>query len=199
METESPSTPRPSNRPRPWLLVLLGIATAVLIVMRLGDSTTSDSPSSNAGRTTQQQARKGDTIDPEALDVKIELLAQPPPPPGDTDRNPFRFQPKAPPPAPPQPPAPKGGDVPPPAPLPPPPPPEPEIPLKYIGILEDPAQNLRLAAFTDCKFIYKGVEGQVIAGQYRLVKIGIESAVVEFVDGKGRKTLRMSGQECQVK
>ena len=39
-------------------------------------------------------------------------------------------------------------------------------------------------------------EGDIIAGQYRLVKIGVESVVMEYVDGRGRTTIRLSGQEC---
>lgn len=201
METESPSTPRPANRPRPWLLVLLGVALVVLIAMRLGGSATQDSPSSNAARPAQRaQADAADKLDPAALDVKLESLTAAKPGTADSDRNPFRFQPKPPPPPPPAPkPVPRPEELPGYVPPPPPPPPEPEIPLKYIGIVEDPKQNLKLAAFTDCKFIYRGQEGKIIAGQYRLVKIGVESVVIEFVDGRGRKTLRMSGQDCQVK
>ena len=39
-------------------------------------------------------------------------------------------------------------------------------------------------------------EGQTILGQYRLVKIGLESVVVEHIDGRGRTTLPKGGQEC---
>jgi hypothetical protein len=42
----------------------------------------------------------------------------------------------------------------------------------------------------------RGKEGDVIAGQYRLVHIGNESVVMEYVDGRGRTTIRQSGQEC---
>ena len=200
METESPVTPRPSNRPRSWLLVVLGAALAVLIAMKMGDSATPNSPTSNPARPAQRQASNADRVDPAALDVNLEALKADRPATSDSERNPFRFQPKPPPPPPKPPPRPEDqpGYVPPPPP-PPPPPPEPEIPLKYIGTIEDPARNLKLAAFTDCKYTYRGIEGGIIAGQYRLVKIGVESVVVEFVDGRGRKTLRMSGQECQGK
>jgi hypothetical protein len=175
------------------------VALAVLIVMRFG-SATQHTPSSNPARPAQRQAANAsDRVDPAALDVKLEALTAERPAASDADRNPFRFQPKPPPAPPPPKPMPRPEDDPNYKPPPPPPPPEPEIPLKYIGIVEDPARNLKLAAFTDCKYTYRGVEGGIIAGQYRLVKIGVESVVIEFVDGRGRKTLRMSGQECQGK
>jgi hypothetical protein len=53
-----------------------------------------------------------------------------------------------------------------------------------------------VAAFSDCRMTMRGREGEVIAGQYRLVHIGVESVVMEYVDGRGRETIRMSGQEC---
>jgi hypothetical protein len=71
----------------------------------------------------------------------------------------------------------------------------PPIPLKFIGILEAPGVG-KIALFTDCRSTYQVAEGKDIAGQYRLVKIGVESVVVEYLDGKGRTTLRMSGAEC---
>ena len=36
----------------------------------------------------------------------------------------------------------------------------------------------------------RGREGDIIAGQYRLVQIGNESVVMEYVDGRGRTTIR---------
>jgi hypothetical protein len=112
-------------------------------------------------------------------------------------RNPFRFQPKAPPPPPetarvpsrqtsPQPDEPQ---------VPPGPPPPPPIPLKFIGTVE-PKPGDKVAAFSDCRYTFKGREGDVIDGRYRLVRIGVESVVMEYADGRGRTTIRLSGQEC---
>ena len=75
-------------------------------------------------------------------------------------------------------------------------PPPPPIPLKYIGLLEDVPGKGKVAAFSDCRSTSYGVEGEIIAGQYRLVHIGTESVVMEYVDGRGRTTIRLSGQEC---
>jgi hypothetical protein len=76
------------------------------------------------------------------------------------------------------------------------PPPPPPIPLKYIGLIEDVPGKGKIAAFSDCRTTMRGREGEIIAGQYRLVRIGLESVVLEYVDGRGRTTIRMSGQEC---
>jgi hypothetical protein len=34
----------------------------------------------------------------------------------------------------------------------------------------------------------------VIEGRYRIVKIGVESIVMEYVDGTGRQTIPLRGQ-----
>ena len=54
----------------------------------------------------------------------------------------------------------------------------------------------KIANFSDCRATYRGREGDIIAGQYRLVHIGVESVVMEYPDGRGRTTIRVSGQEC---
>lgn len=201
METEATPAPSP-RRPRTSLLVLLGIVLAAgAVVMLRQDSAAPVAPTSNPGRA-QQQAR-ADAFDPGRLDVRIEALSQAPAQPDDTDRNPFRFQPKV---APRQPsgaaPGPRRDEAPPPvitgpgAPAGPPPPPP--IPLKFIGVTEAPAVG-KIAALTDCRHTVQGVEGDIIDGRYRIVKIGVESLVIEYVDGKGRTTLRMSGQDCVAK
>ncbi|MDQ3071498.1 MAG: hypothetical protein M3R55_17435 [Acidobacteriota bacterium] len=72
------------------------------------------------------------------------------------------------------------------------PPPTAPIPLRYVGYLESP-QTGRLAALSDGRYVYHGREGQVIEGQWRIVKIGVESVVIERADGTGRQTLRLTG------
>jgi hypothetical protein len=135
-------------------------------------------------------------VQPGDLEVRLKALTEPRPDAESSDRNPFRFYVK------PAPPPPKvelpARGTPPPTPEqlgPPPPPPLPAIPLKYIGLLEEKSGG-KLAAFSDCRTTMRGREGDIIAGQYRLVRIGNESVVVEYVDGRGRTTIRLSGQEC---
>lgn len=195
MEPES-SAPA-STRPRLWLLILLGIAVVAFAAVQMwpSQSAAPAAPTSNS-----RAARKGTpgTVDPTSLNVRLDALQGKRPGPGEAERNPFRFQPKPPPPPPPQPKTESGGArgaalEPPPVPAGPPPPPP--IPLKFFGIVEKPGAG-KVAAFTDCRATYYGREGEVVAGQYRLVKIGIESVVMEYTDGRGRTTIRLSGQEC---
>lgn len=193
METEVPASS--SRRPRPFLLVLLGLAVVALAFVKLmpSGSATRGVATSNQPRVAAT-AGAGDRIDPQDFDVRLGSLKAPRPEPSDADRNPFRFQPKPPPPAPPSPaptvPPPPvfvpNGEAPPIGPPPPPP-----IPLKFMGIIE--GQGRKLAALTDCKFTYRGEEGETIDGRYRLVKIGVESVQMEYLDGRGRTTIRLSG------
>lgn len=183
----------PSSRPRTWLLVLLGIVVVAALVMKLGGSATPGGPASNPARRAQQQ--RSAKLDPAQLDVKLEALSGERPGPGDSNRNPFGFKPKPPPPPPPAsnqnsfPGTTQGG------PKPPPPPPPPAITVKFIGVITDQSGR-DFASFTDCRLTYQVYEGKEFAGQYRLVTIGVESVVVERIDGTGRTTLPMSGQEC---
>ena len=77
---------------------------------------------------------------------------------------------------------------------PPPPPPVPPIPFKFIGILEVPGQAQRVAILSDARGVYHGREGDIIEGRYRILKIGAESVEMAEVDGRGRQTIRLSGQ-----
>lgn len=70
--------------------------------------------------------------------------------------------------------------------------PPPPITLKFIGTIEAPGVG-KIAALSDGKFVYHGREGEVIEGRYRIVKIGVESIVMEYVDGRGRQTIRLTG------
>src|SRR4051812_9434364 len=149
-----------TGRPRPWLLIVLGVAVVALMASWLWptDSTAPQAPSSNA---TAAPARRGQgKLDPSELEVRLDALSAARPAPGAVERNPFRFQPKPPPPAPPQPALPPvvANPGPPPVTGPPPPPP---IPLKFIGIVEKPG-GVKLAAMSDCRSTYFGSEGQII-------------------------------------
>lgn len=197
METES--TPPASGRPRPLLLILLGLAVLALVVVKLmpSGSATPTRPASNQpgpAATTGQTA----ALNPKDLDVRVEDLQTDRPPPSGDSRNPFGFQPKAAPPPPDMPPpvmtAPPVTNVPPVDTTPRGDPPPPPIPLKYLGIVE--GQGRKLAALSDCKFTYTGEEGEIVDGRYRLVKIQTESVIMEYVDGRGRTTIRQSGQDC---
>jgi hypothetical protein len=183
-----------SNRPRPFLLVLLGLAALALVVYSMWSSSAA-SPNAPPSNQRRQQVNAGEQSGAGALDVRLESLKQPSPPPEEAGRNPFRFYVKPPPPPPPRPPigvqqTPQPGQpgYRPPAPAGPPP-----IPLKFIGTAEQGTR--KVAIFSDGRGqpVY-AFEGQLVLGQYKLVKIGVESVVMEYPDGRGRQTIPMRGQ-----
>ena len=134
----------------------------------------------------------------ETTAVRLDVLTASRNEPTGGGRNPFRFQPK---PAP----APMRGaagsgsgaiETPavPSAPAPPPgPPPPPPIPLKFIGVVER-ASGVRWAVLSDSRATLYGREGDIIDGQYLIVRIGLESVEVSHADGRGRQTIRLTGQ-----
>ena len=181
-----------SSRPRPWLLIALGLAIVLFVANWMWPTSlaTPQVPASNQVRTAQPR-RDRTTVDPADLSVRLDALSAERPGAEAVERNPFRFQPKAPPAPPPggATPTPVTNPEPPPVPAEPPPPP---IPLKFIGIVEK--QGLKVAALSDCRStpLY-GAEGATIDGRYRLIRIGVESIVIEHIDGRGRTTVRLDG------
>jgi hypothetical protein len=175
------------------LLVLLGLAiVAYLATQMFSGPAVAPAVSTTSPRGGPAQAAK--KVDPAELEVKLETLDVAPSGPAEGKRNPFRFGPKAPPPAPPAPPQYER----PPSYVPPPSAPTGPKPIgeliKFIGIVETGSE--RIGAFSDCRYTFSGREGEIIEGRFRVVRIGIESAVVEYVDGTGRTTLPLNGQAC---
>ena len=172
------------------LLVALGAVLVVVVVARRTDSpaATTAAPSN--------PTRANPPASTPVADVKLELLKSAHAELEPSTRNPFQFKVKAAPPPPPPPPFAGRGAGPvaiAPPPIPQGPPPPPPITLKYIGVLET-AQG-RVAVFRDMGGdIVNGKEGDIIDGRYRVVKIGVESADLAYVDGRGRQTIRLSGQ-----
>jgi len=75
------------------------------------------------------------------------------------------------------------------------PPPPPPIPLRYIGYLDPEGEVPRVAVLSDGRGnVFNGKEGDVIEGRYRVLRIGNDSADLIYVDGRGRQTIRLSGQ-----
>ena len=188
----SESTLAMNGRTRALLIVLAVVAMGALIYARW--------PAAVPGSSTSNQVR--DARQPQAaaaqhgsLDVRLNDLKQPPPGVGDTRRNPFKFYVAPPPPppprpvAPPPPPQPKPGDPDYRQPLPPPPP---AITIKFIGVVEK--NGKKYAIFSDGKGqpVYAS-EGQVVMGQYKLLKIGVESVTMSYLDGRGVQTIPMRG------
>jgi hypothetical protein len=75
------------------------------------------------------------------------------------------------------------------------PPPPPPIALRFIGLIEAPPQTGRVALLSDGRGgLMSGREGDTIEGRYRMLRVGTDSIEMAYVDGRGRQTIRLSGQ-----
>jgi hypothetical protein len=175
----------------------LGVAAIFLIAIAAWSlqrgTTLTDGANAPAGTASANnpQARLKNPL----TEVDLKALETERPEPKESTRNPFRFRTT---PAPPPPPAsviqqqqqaaaaaqaPVG------------PPPPPRIPLKYIGDMTDPKNpGKRIAILSDSRGAYYGREGEVIEGRYRIMRIGVESIELAYLDGRGRQTIRQTGQ-----
>ena len=169
----------------------LVVVLAVLLVMQVvGGSTdpVGDGPTQASG----SQGRA--PVSPEAsavADVRLELLRPAASGSPQAGRNLFRFRPRPEPVVfrPPAPPVQVG------PPVPPGPPPLPPIALRFIGLLEAPQSSGRIAILSDGRGnVFNVKEGDIIEGRYRLLQIGADSADLAYLDGRGRQTIRLSGQ-----
>jgi len=118
------------------------------------------------------------------------LRAGTPPPETPLARDLFRFKEKAPPPRR------EPATTAPPVTSPPPPPPPsgpPPIQMRFIGLVEATQQAQKIAILSDGRGVYQGREGDIIEGRYRILRIGVESVDMAYVDGRGRQTIRLSG------
>ena len=176
-----------SQRQLTLLGVLLG-ALAVTLVLRSGETTPAAAPA--VTRSTPAADAPPRTVP--VLGLRLDLLTAKPDDLSAASRNPFRFLPRpastprvapvaaA---APLRPPAPEG------------PPPPPPIPLKFIGVLDAPARVGRLAILSDSRGgVFYGKEGDTIEGRYRVLRISTDVAELAYLDGRGRQTIRLSGQ-----
>ena len=172
-----------------FLLIVLGVVAAFGLTYRMWPAAAPGlAPSNQADARKAQEAARARG----PLEVHLdELKQEPPSEKGDTTRNPFRFYVKPPPPPPPKPvtpppvvhvPVPGDSDY-----RPPPPPP---ITIRFIGTLEQ--GKTKVAVFTDGKGqpVYAS-EGQTVMGQYKLLKIGVESVTMSYLDGKGVQQIPM--------
>jgi hypothetical protein len=180
---------------RRWLIGGGVVAVLAMVVwMQLSAGTPTPTPNGTAAGPARAAAAPRKAVKPEPMSpVKLEALKLNRDEPTDNQRNPFRFKSKvvAPPrsetglkPAPPAP----VGPVTPPG-----PPPLPPIPLKFIGLVTKP-DGMKIAVLTDSKVTLHGREGDIIDGRYRIVKIGVESVELTYADGRGRQTIRLTGQ-----
>ena len=170
----------------------LAVAAAAIVALAVVYRALSVSPATDPATRPQAAGSAASKLSPATRPTDLDLgaLNGPRPEPVDTTRNPFRFKPKPPPPPPP--PAPSLPVVTQPA-QPAGPPPPPPIALKFIGTVEGKKPG-RLAVLTDGHGVYYGHEGDAIEGRYRILRIGVESIDLAYLDGRGRQTIRLTGQ-----
>jgi hypothetical protein len=172
---------------------LAAALVALLVVRSMGD-VTSPAPNRPAqpGRMPASANAGAQASALDAAKVNLEELERKRLGPADTGRNPFRFEPKVLPAPPPSPtgPTPPTSETPV---VPTGPPPPPPISLKFIGLVEK-VDGMKIAVLSDGRRPLYGVEGQEIDGRYRILKIGTESIEMAYLDGRGRQTIRLTGQ-----
>jgi hypothetical protein len=183
-----------SRRQIALLVLMAGVAVTALTLGLGGDNPaeTGAGPSNRAGQGAGQAVP-----DVPVVDLRLERLHEAREDLPESNRDPFRFRPAAPPPPPPRsaagpPPGPRAPEFMP-SPVPAGPPPPPPIAIKFFGLAVVGGQ--RVAAFRDERGnIFHGKEGDIIEGRYRILRIGTDSAEVAYLDGRGRQTIRLTGQ-----
>jgi hypothetical protein len=179
----------PERRQKMLLGLLVVLLAGYAVYWFLPGPATPETAASNV-RTAAGVARATASIT--APDVHLEALESERPKPSGAGRNLFRFQAKAAPPverAPVRDPGerPVASDAPAPGPT------VSPIALKFLGVMEVPERSLRVAVLSDGRGVYRGVEGDIIEGRYRIVHIGTESIEMTHLDGSGRQVIRLSG------
>ena len=80
-----------------------------------------------------------------------------------------------------------------PIPPPPPPPPPPAIPLKFYGFVHSGRSGEKRAFFMENEDIYIASEGETMKGRYKLVRIGVNSVVLEDTQYKNnQQTIKLT-------
>jgi hypothetical protein len=173
-------------------LLIVGLLLIAGVVAYVTWPTRVPSTAPSAGASGGGRGRAGGA-DSAVDDVRLESLQREQGPLKGPERNPFRFERR-------------GGDAPARGPvrrtqveLPPPgpvlPPPPPPIPLRFIGYLQPTGAAGRVAVLSDGRGnVFDGREGDIIEGRYRLLRVGNDSADLIYLDGRGRQTIRLSGQ-----
>jgi len=74
------------------------------------------------------------------------------------------------------------------------PPPPPPIPLKFYGYSGALRSNVRRAFFLDGEDIVQAGENETIHNRYKIIRIGVNSAVVEDTIAKNTQTLQLADE-----
>jgi len=186
----------PPGPERTRSLILVGVLAVALVVWWSrsgangpGLAPPAQAPAAGAVPASNPQAARpaapapGQPQLPEPLKLpELELVAGEP----DAGRNPFRFGMR---PAPPPPPPPAQTYTPPPAPPPQPTGPPPiQLQLKGITTFPDGSRVAQLKdPATGATFLVG--DGEAFDGRYKVIKVGVQSVVVAYLDGTGQRTL----------
>ena len=170
----------------PLLVVLLGGGAYVT------KPWSADQPAPARQQAAAQGGRAAQAGGGPVADVRLDLLTATGSDASTVSRNPFRFQQRAVPVSAARraarseviaPPVPTG------------PPPPPPITLRFIGLIEAPPRTGRVALLSDGRGgLMSGREGDTVDGRYRMLRVGTDSIEMAYVDGRGRQTIRLSGQ-----
>jgi hypothetical protein len=180
----------PERRTQVTLLAALFVVLAAVAAYQWWPRPSSVAAPTSNGRGAGRAAGRGGPATPEAPDVHLPRLSDDRPKPVAGERNLFRFKPKAAPP-PPQP-APTQQ-------LPPQPPPNfgpttPPITLRFIGFIDPGAGQPKIAALVDgTGHPINCIEGKECDGRYHIWRVGLESVDISYLDGSGRRTIRLGG------
>jgi hypothetical protein len=186
--------------PRNRQLLLLGVLVVALVVVgayqyrHWPSASTAVIAAPTAGSPRARRAQGASvTVPTVRLDALTAARDEPKPPPA--ERNVFQFRAAAPPPPPPMLPGQAGSATAQAANMAPPPPPPPApIPLKFIGIVQAPSQKLAVLSDATTHDVFYGREGDIVDGRFRILRIGVESIEMAYADGRGRQSIRLSGQ-----
>lgn len=188
MKVEKPALSKDRSKIQTLLILLVVLAGALYWSFGTAGSSPATSNSQSPAATAVAAGGKPTAL-PKPLEFdKLEpVLAE-----TKAERNPFQFYVAPPPPPPP------ASKLPPPVqtyrppPTPTGPPPKPAIRLKFLGTEVAPFGTVAILADTDGT-VYYGREGDVVNGQYRIDKIGLESVTMEYLDGTGKQAIRIGG------
>ncbi len=181
--------PGPQRRRQLILLTLLLGTLAVVLWRFVLPEMGGNEPAVAAVRTSNPQTRPpaGNTAPPSTLPEALRLGSlEPVPDAPEVGRNPFAFG------VPPRPPVPVAPPVvaqPPPPPAPPPWPPP--IALKLVTIIEGPTGRQASLKDPASGSTFLALEGAIVDGRYRVLKVAQQSVVVSYVDGSGQRTLTL--------
>lgn len=183
------------ERRRLLIIALLVVLLGAVGWSYFGSGGTSSGPRAGGTRPATTPGRETEPL-PVAESVRLAALARTREEPGASTRNPFTFERRVPVAAATPESAPVFRPAPPPeSAVPAGPPPPPPIPLKFIGILEKgDGAKWAVLSVGEGRAPLHGKEGDIIDGRYRILKIGTESIDLVYLDGRGKQTIRLTGQ-----